>query len=300
MKLRIEKMNRLLGSLGVLLLATACGNMNSNPTEEYTDVVSESVPLVEKKVHVQEYLQEDFFKLETSGILNFVQGREQRYYIKPRLLMTGVEYTLEAGDGPEGVSLVPATDDLHLGQYVLTWAPKMGLLADQENIRLFKFEVKIKVTGTADARSAEIMNLISHPRELELKVVRSDDQVLIEKVELPKDTINEGESLVFSVIVKDLGASAKKSPRLAAFDENNETNSEQKLEAGSYVRIAQKPKDLGDGRFRFTGVLNLEGVKLPGKVPVVPARFVLLIAGVASADHVVEVKVKRRSSGGAL
>jgi hypothetical protein len=282
-----------------LLLAlanlVACGKLQTDPAADYPELKNFGPPHNEKP-HEQSYIESAIYQLEAEQELDFVQGKSSSYLFTPRLLINGVAYELEAKNLPEGARFARSTEPGEEGKYRLTYTPPFGTLSDQELKRPFRFQVELKVTGTADAAAADVLNTIYREREFGARILRSDEQPVVEKVELPLQEISAGESLAFKVIVKDLGA-GEKAPRLSAFNEMGASNESAKLDAASLVRINPNPEVLGKGRFRFSVKIDTKGVELPGSSALVPARFVLVInsraGGLPAVDQLVEIRVKR-------
>jgi hypothetical protein len=283
--------------LAILGSLSGCGNMKTNPTADYKEL-SDSTQPHNQKPRDQKYIDSSIFQIEVDRNIVFVQGKSATYYFKPRFLLGGVNFELQALGLPDGASFSRVKETEHAGQYRLTWTPRAGILTDQELERVFKFQVAIKVNKSPDANAAETLKKIGHPREFEFRILRADEQPVVEKVEMAVHDIQEGDALAFTVIVKDTGA-GDRSPRLLVADELGASHESTKLDASRLVRIDSHFDVLGSGRYRFTGRLETKNVELPGKAPVVPARFVLIIgshSGLPSVDEVVEVRITRKAA----
>lgn len=282
-----------LASMSILALV-ACGGTKTNPVEDYPDLQGWGQQTNEKP-RTQSILPSEIYQIETEKYLNFVEGRTESYYFKPRLLMSGVEYQLAPKGLPEGASFTLATEPEHAGEYVLTWTPKVGTLVDAKPAT-FEFQLETQVLKVSDQRAADIMQQIGHPRVFKLSLSPIDEQPVVEKADLESKSIQQGEAKTFTVIVKDLGSWSANPPMLFAKADVGVTQTNGKIDGVSCVRITQKPQDLGNGRWQFTGTFDTRGLELPKNQKEVLARFVLMVVSpsrLVSPDQVVEVRVNR-------
>jgi hypothetical protein len=273
-----------------------CGGFKSNPTENYSDLKGWGKP-TDQKLPELSFIQSSIFSIQSEKNLTFVEGQKDTYLFKPELKLTGVEYVLSAKGLPDGATFVAATEPELVGQYKLTWAPKVGLLTDQESYRPYPFQIEITVTKTSDEKAAQVMKTISAPREMSLQLVRTSQQPVVEKVDLASGGITEGDTVAFTVLVRDTGSPAGVIPSLIIHNEENPSKASATIEVASRVSIDQKVDVLGQGEFRFSGKLSTKDIVLPGKEAEVPAHFVVGIKSVSklpSTEQIVEVKVSRK------
>lgn len=284
---------------GVALSMVACGEMKTNPVEDYAEL-SDSVPPHDFKPRTQGLIKSDIFLIEKNGkpntILNFAQGRSDKYYILPRLLVPGVEFEVIAQGLPEGAQFAKATDPMRAGEYVLSWHPRAGTLGVQESERKYTIRFEIRLVN-ADQAARNTVNLIGHYREEEIILVRSSEQPVVTEVAMPSDVLQEGDSMAFTVTVKDPNAYGDYLPRVFVVDEYGASQEAVKVAAAKYVSIERKPKSVGEGLYQFKGRIDTSGIVLPGESDTVPARFVLGVvsqSGLPAPDKGVEVKISRK------
>lgn len=291
----------------------------TNPTSDYPEL-ADYVPKGERPpVPTLEFIDPRYFPIETCkkavpvdtcGYINFVEGRTDTYYFKPRLMLSGVEYELvappESSGLPEGAKFEKATEPDRAGQYALTWTPPVGTLANKQVDRPYKFQLQVKVLNKPDPKAAALMQKIGNTREMEMRLVRTDEQPVITKITDAKNEVvdmkgqvfNEGEGArVYNVIVRDVGAHAGDTPYLYVRKERNGSQESAKVDGTQFVKGIGEPKSLGDSQWQFSLVIDPSGVALPAGTGPVTARFLLAIdspSPVRSPEQVVEFRINRK------
>lgn len=297
MESRMMKPGQLLTMLLVAWtsMMMGCGDLRTNPTEGYEDLTTSSVPPHDNKPRPQSYL-ESIFQIKHETFLTFVEGKQASYEIASYLRMSGVEYELVAKGLPEGATFAKSPESPN--KYILTWYPTPGTLADQEFRRPLQFYIEIKVLKTSDPVAAQVMKEIGHDRLVDMLLVRTEDQPIVEKVELASDTLAEGEAMAFTVVVKDLGAYQNRQPRLLVAQEFGASQEAVKVDGAPFVKVGQTPQSLGEGRFKFSATFDGRNLSLPTSGgDLIPARFNLVVlspSGLTAADQTVEIKIMRR------
>lgn len=323
MKIQSKQKNRVLSGMinaamtGAVIATTtlglvACGDMKTNPIEDYKELEDPVAPRTEKPR--PDVFIDNVFSVTTKNNAYpvFAQGRKDTYTIYSRLLMDGVQYQLVPKTLPEGASFKILSQVGNTQEYALTWAPQPGTLSDQETDRPFKmtFELKVNHNGKdlvdglrrqgmsseKAIRVAEVLNLIGHERELDMHLLRAAEQPVVEKPQGLSETISQGQVVSFTVVVKDIGAFESRMPRLFVDEDRSASNETAKFQAADSVRISSQPVKVEEGRFKFTGQIDLSNVTLPGSSDLVPARFALVVvspSGVPAVDRIVEFKIKR-------
>ena len=294
-------------SLGLTAItATAlvgCGSGKTNPVEQYSDL--QTVPKYDgPKARIQSYKDSALLNINVNGgkNLNFVEGQESTYLIQPISRIKGTAFKLVANNLPAGAQLVAVGD----GTYKLTWLPAVGTLAPQEQNRDFSAEIAIEVQATNDPAADQQLRDIAVPRDIEMRLSKTGDQPTVEKCELVAGVscakggfeITEGDSIAFSLIVKDHGSYEGYSPRLALQDDNSVNKEIPRVAASRMVILNKGPEVLGQGAFRFSGRLDTRGIEFPANAKSVVARFVAFVvspSGLMSADETIEVKVNKKA-----
>jgi len=309
----------LLGILGfgILGLGTLGCSTQTNPTSEYPEL-ADYVPKGERPpAPTLEFIDPRYFPIETCqkaapvdtcGYINFVEGRADTYYFKPRLMLSGVQYELTALNLPEGAAFARAGEPDRAGQYVLTWTPSAGTIADTQVDRSYKFQIRVKVLNQLDPKAAALMKKIGSDREMEMRLVRTDEQPVITKITNAKNEVvdmkaqvfNEGEGArSYNVIVRDVGAYAGEMPYLYVRRERNSSQESAKIDGSQFVKEIGEPKSLGGNQWQFSLVIDPSGAVLPNRTGPVTARFLLAIdspSPVRSPEQVVEFRINRKAA----
>ena len=291
-------------ALGLAMLATGCGKLQTNPTADFGDVAKNAIPASQhKQGRNKSYLDIIFPDPSTNGkILNFNEGESTSYVINFNLVMDGVDYAIQAENLPEGASLTRAPQGKP-GDYILAWTPKVGATQGElyKNITL---KVRLAVLKTYTPEAARVMSYINKEKTLVLAVIGSKEIPVIEKLDMPTDvkssgnssetavTIQKGASVAFTVTVKDLSVIDGRTPHLYSREEINGMQERPLLkDASQHVSIDNDVKSLGNGRYQFTGRFSSAGVDVKdGKQ--IAARFALVPVGNRSgADKVIEIDI---------
>jgi hypothetical protein len=279
--MKSRSIKTLVGALtAATVLVAGCGDMNSDPLASestYKELARNSkppTPVREQKFQDFSVLGQVFPAPDTNGeVLTFVEGEQKAYSIKLRVLQGGVQYRIETEGRPDGADFrkAPGSDD----EYVLTWKPKVGVTAGQD-IRVIKMKVSLKVLGTVDARTQEIMQLANTTHEIPLIVARTKEVPLIEKMEMPTDRLQLGQRVEFTVHVKDLSLAPGEAPELwVGPDFGGTVDKPQVKDVTRYVSV-QRVGQASAGRFVFKGYFDSKGIEIPAKDKEVEARFALV------------------------
>jgi hypothetical protein len=291
-------------ALGLAMLATGCGKFQTNPTADFNDVAKNAIPADKHKPGRNiSYLDMIFPNPDTNGaILNFNEGESKSYPISFNLLMDGVDYQIHADNLPEGATLNRAPQGKP-SDYILAWTPKVG--ATQGELKkdvVLKLHLVVLKTYTTEA--SKVMSYITKEKTLVMSVIGSKEIPVIEKLEMPTDlkstgnssetavTIQKGESVAFTVTIKDLSVTDGRAPQLYAAEEINGMQERPLLkDASQHVSIDRYGKSLGNGRYQFTGRFSSEGVEVKdGKQ--IAARFALVpVSNRRGADKVIEIDI---------
>jgi hypothetical protein len=279
--MKSRSIKTLVGALtAATVLVAGCGDMNSDPLASetnYKELARNSKPpsvVPQQKFQDFSVLGQIFPPPDTNGeVLTFVEGEQKAYSIKLRVLQGGVQYRIETEGRPEGADFRKAggSED----EFVLTWKPKIGVTAGQD-VRVMKMKVKLKVLGTVDARTDEIMKLANTIHEIPLIVARTKEVPLIEKIEMPTDLLQLGQRVEFTVHVKDLSLAPGEAPELwAGPDVGGTLDKPQVKDVMRHVSV-QRVGQASAGRFVFRGYFDSKGIEIPAKDREVEARFALV------------------------
>ena len=291
-------------ALGLAMLATGCGKLQTNPTADFGDVAKSAIPMEQQKQkRDRSYLGLVFPAPDTNGaILNFYEGESKSYVINFRLLMDNVDYAIQADGLPEGATLTRSTTG-QPGDYILAWNPKVGTTAG-EPMKNITVKIRLAVIKTYTTEAARVMNDITKEHKLVLTVVGSKEIPVIEKIDMPTDitnqsapgetavTIQKGGSVAFSVIIKDTSVADGRSPQLYATEEINGMQERPLVkEACQHVEVDRVGKSLGNGRYQFSGRFSSEGIEVKGGKQIA-ARFALVpVSTRRGADKVIEIDI---------
>lgn len=295
-----------IATLAALAFA-GCGETNTktNPLEEYQDL--KTVPkYTGNEPRVQEYEKAAAFSILVEKNLNFVEGESASYVITPRSMITGGVFRLVAKDLPEGATFGPVDGSKPMGDYKLTWAPAIGTLPDQARWDEFDAEIDVEVLQGADPVANERMAQMAVGRQIQLRLVPTKIQPVIEKCELASGVscsqgelqITEGDSIAFTLTVKDAGSAKGRTPRLALDDDQGENKEMPRVAARRYTVVSRKPEAIGGGLFRFKGRIETKGMEFPAGAKSAIARVVAYVvspSGLISPDEVIDVNVAKKA-----
>lgn len=298
------------------VIATAAGCGKTNPKEDYPELADSVLrdpnkpvptpppePVIPQTVKEEpkSYLDSALFQIEVANNLNFVEGKESSYLVKPTSLIANATFKLVASEKPEGVTFAPVKANEPMGAYKLTWKPAVGTLVNQESYRAFDFVVAVEVTGGSDQAAVERLKRIAVPKEdVKIQLFRTSEQPKIKQNDLKTRNITEipeGEKIAFTVTVEDKGAYAGHPPRLFADDEEIRNSDFAFVPGRRYVSIARKPSDKGNGVYVFNVIFDSRGIEIPSGKKNVLARFTVVAqspSGLVTPDEAIEIKVVKK------
>jgi hypothetical protein len=291
-----------LGSL--VVMATACGNFNTNPVSDYQDLKDAKQQPLEAKKQEQPVRPVNvphlFVVLPDAGeqVLNFVEGQSSQYVLESRSIQDGISYTLTALNLPEGATFAPANDPKKPGAYTLSWAPKAGTLRKTEKgHRDIRFQIRVDIASVADA---SIANLVQYENGTTAKYVMhlystgSDAQILGFK--RASDQVVQGEADAVTVEVTDPAAGEKQLPVLQVADDKVVSSELGIVKIASLVKFDAPVAQ--DGKFVIQGKFDSTDVKIPKGKNEVTGRFNVRVVSAAGGEpspwQSIEIKILRK------
>jgi hypothetical protein len=286
---------------GLLVLASACGNFNTNPVADYQDLKdAKQLPTVKQETRPVN-VPHIFVVMPDAGeqVLNFAEGQSSHYILESRSTQAGINYKLTASNLPDGATFAPANDPKKPGAYVLSWTPKAGTLRKTEKgHRDIRFQIRLDIVSVDDQTIANLVqyeNGTTSKYALHLFASSADAQVT--GVKLGSDQVVQGDMDAVAVEVADPAASDTAAPLLQVADDKV-ISSELAV-----IKIASKVKfDLPvaqDGKYVFQGKFDSSDVQIPKGKNEVTGRFNVRVVSAAGGDpspwQSIEIKILRKT-----
>ena len=330
--------NKLFGTAVVLsafaILATACGNMSSNPTEKYDKLraeakrKSEMAPLELPKDMAEPTPWPDRTPVPTpkpvdvpppvidrsvinnlfpppeevnENQLNFVDGNAKSYDIRVRVLDSSVKYRVSTENLPEGATF-SATSNKEI--YKLTWTPKVSFSED-ELMKQFRFTIKLVDVSADNADLDAVIKTLKLDRRMLVTVVKTRRVPMIKSISMSGGsnagvTIQQGQKASFKVTVEDHSSSM--APVLTLMKVRPTREQKNMIEnAVEYVDLDPNPSAGSNGTYEFSGTIyNTDRIQFPAGVSELKGVFSVKAVNDGSnmGSAVKNIEFKVISSGG--
>lgn len=308
MKKAIGNLNFAIGALTVLSIASglsACGGAGSDPTADYSGLNATAQPHNEK-ARTQAVIDRSYV-IEPEKDVTFIAGETNSFKIRVRLFFPVDSYELKLSGLPadiQDVRLQKLADEP--GSYLVTWAAPKDIISTDKNERQVVYRIELADVRANDPSVEQLFRSINRVQDFSFTIKRTGKTPVISSMSALPNEIKQGEMVPFTVDVMDPASYDGFAPRLDIyFQGTNRTESGYEANGATYVRWESVPKNLGDGRWRFSFVfdtknndvgaqLDKEGRRVDGATALSTRMFMKAYgsSGGVSGEKLILTKIK--------
>lgn len=266
--------NNLFHVLITMSLLASCGGMQSNPKAKYGDDKSakpisnpteykpETVYLKEKEIVYGQpgvFVGTDYFKIKIDNDMEFIEGKESSFNLTAILRLPKVESFNLGISGLPGAKILDMRNSIP-NTWKLVWTPAVKTVPESKNKMRFGFSLQIRDLKTTDPDTQKIINSVNLSKDFSADVFHYVVKPVILKNDLPS-SINEDETVNFSVWVDALGAPIDAPPILQSYYDSQKSYDEasELITADGYRYLVNPTaqaspvlEDSSKGRWRFS------------------------------------------------
>lgn len=283
-------LSKTLGLFVMTAMLASCGT-KTNPTDGYD---LGGVPTATQN-QVLSVAPGTLLVIEKPALIEFIEGKQSSYTIVAHTVANAT-FALQADGLPAGVSMVQAPID-PLNPKTLSYVISGTVLVGSSPAMGSKSVITLQVVDI-QGKDAERLQKATNPSPYSMQLnVSPTDQVPLVEPSAPL-SVTEGDSLKFSIIVKDRGAHNSEMPHLQPlFVDELQTPELTRIDAFTAVKMNRTASDLGDQRFEFKGAVDTSLLKLPAGTKNVTARVSFKFespSGRTSAEEYVDITIVRK------